>query len=178
MKLTNEQIINGCKKGDHRSQMQLYDNYCDAMFNIAFRYLNNADDAKDAMQEGFIKAFVNIDGYESIFSIGAWLKRIVINQCLDVLKKRKLQFEAINDDTYFIENDADWLFDVQITKKEIIKSIQELPEKYKVVVQLYLIDGYNHEEISEIINIPIETSRTHLHRGRLKLQKKLKTKLV
>lgn len=81
MQQTTNQLIAGCKKGDKKSQLQLYTNYCDAMFAIACRYLKNEEDAKDAMQESFIKAFTKINHYEPTSAIGAWLKRIVINQC-------------------------------------------------------------------------------------------------
>lgn len=174
MQQTNQNIIKGCKAGNRKSQMRLYDDYCSAMYNIACRYLPNNEDAKDAMQDGFIKAFANIDKYKPTFTIGSWLKRIVINQCLDVLKKRKLHFEEITDAEIFIENETDWHFEPQITKGEIIEAIAELPQKYRLVIQLYLIEGYDHEEVSQILDIPIKTSRTHLRRGKEKLKAFLK----
>ncbi|EWH13586.1 ECF subfamily RNA polymerase sigma-24 subunit [Cellulophaga geojensis KL-A] len=173
MQQTTNQLIAGCKKGDKKSQLQLYTNYCDAMFTIACRYLRNEEDAKDAMQESFIKAFGKINNYESTYTIGAWLKRIVINQCLDVLKKQKLIFEDLDDVEYEFEEESDWYFNDAITKKEVLKAIESLTVKYKLVVQLYLIEGYDHEEISQILQLPIKTSRTHLRRGRLQLQELL-----
>lgn len=170
MQQTTNQLIAGCKKGDRKSQLQLYTNYCDAMFAIACRYLKNEEDAKDAMQESFIKAFKKINNYESTYTIGAWLKRIVINQCLDVLKKQKLIFEDLDDVEYEFEEESDWFFNDEITKKDVLKAIESLVVKYKLVVQLYLIEGYDHEEISQILQLPIKTSRTHLRRGRLQLQ--------
>jgi len=156
--------------------MQLYDNYCDAMFTIACRYLNNDEDAKDAMQEAFLKAFKNIDSYEPTATIGAWLKRIVINQCLDALKKKKLHFEELSDEVIALENETDWQFESHITKKEVLDAIGVLKLKYKTVVQLYLIEGYDHVEISQILEIPVKTSRTHLRRGKEKLKELLKEK--
>ena len=168
-------LIKLCKKGNEVAEMQLYDTYAQAMFTIACRYLNE-EDAKDAMQDGFLKAFRNIEKYEPEFTFGAWLKRIIINQCLDVLKRNKLEFDEIEVSGLQIINDDDWNFESTITKAEILFAISQLNEKYKIVVQLYLLEGYDHQEISEILEIPIKTSRTHLRRGKLKLQDLLKQK--
>ncbi|MUU77719.1 RNA polymerase sigma factor [Winogradskyella endarachnes] len=169
-------LIKLCKKGNEVAQMQVYDCYAQAMFTIACRYLNNDEDAKDAMQEGFLKAFRNIEQYHPKATFGAWLKRIIINQCLDVLKKNQLQFDAIEVSELRITNEDDWQFDSSISKQEILNAIKQLNEKHKIVVKLYLLEGYDHEEISEILEIPIKTSRTHLRRGKLKLQELLKHK--
>lgn len=176
MRQKETDLIARCKKGNHKAQMQVYDQYCDAMYNIAFRYLQNEDDAKDAMQEGFLKAFKNIDKYKPEATFGAWLKRIIINQCLDVLKKNKLEFEAVEVSDLQITNEVDWYYESNITKQDILEAIDRLTDKYKIVITLYLIEGYDHEEISQILELPIKTSRTHLRRGKLKLQDLLKQK--
>jgi RNA polymerase sigma-70 factor (ECF subfamily) len=171
-----EPLIISCKKGNQTAQIQVYDTYCNAMFSIACRYLKNEEDAKDAMQDGFLKAFLNIENYKPTATFGAWLKRIIINQCIDTLKKKHLQFEDIETDNLQIAEDDNWDFDIQITKAQITNAIETLENKYKLVVQLYLLEGYDHEEISEILDIPIKTSRTQLHRAKLQLQDLLKTK--
>ena len=156
--------------------MQLYDAYCDAMFNIACRYVKNEEDAKDVMQEAFLKAFLNINKYSSSSTFGAWLKRIVINQSIDYLKKRKLEtIDKEITDLQLIDTD-DWNFNATITKEQIIKQLEVLSEKYKIVVKLYLFEGYDHEEISQILGIPIKTSRTQLRRGKQQLQELLTSK--
>ena len=170
------QLIKLCKNGNEVAQLQVYDTYAQAMFTIACRYLKDDEEAKDAMQEGFLKAFTNIETYQPESTFGAWLKRIIINQCLDVLKKNKLEFEAVEVSELQIINEEDWQFDIAITKQEILFAIDQLNEKYKVVVTLYLLEGYDHEEISNILEIPVKTSRTHLRRGKLKLQDLLKQK--
>ena len=170
------QLIKLSKRGSEVAQMQLYDTYAQAMFTIACRYLKDDEEAKDAMQEGFLKAFTNIETYQPESTFGAWLKRIIINQCLDVLKKNKLEFEAVEVSELQIINEEDWHFDTTITKREILFAIDQLNEKHKVVVTLYLLEGYDHEEISNILEIPVKTSRTHLRRGKLKLQDLLKQK--
>ncbi|NRR91913.1 RNA polymerase sigma factor [Winogradskyella undariae] len=170
------QLIKLCKKRNEVAQMQVYDTYAQAMFTIACRYLNDEEDAKDAMQEGFLKAFTNIEKYQPKATFGVWLKRIIINQCLDVLKKNKLEFSAVEVTELQIINEDDWHFDSSITKEEILLAVNELNEKHKIVVKLYLLEGYDHEEISDILEIPVKTSRTHLRRGKLKLQDLLKQK--
>ena len=169
-------LIKGCLIGDQKAQMHLYDKYCNAMYNISCRYLQNDEDAKDAMQEGFIKAYANIANYKNDFSFGAWLKRIIINQCIDVLKKRKIEYRSIDSESLHMIDDDDWDMDIAISKTQIINEIEQLAEKYKLVLKLYLLEGYDHEEISQILRIPIKTSRTHLRRGRLQLKELLKTK--
>lgn len=169
-------LIQLCKKGNEVAQMQVYDKYAQAMFTIACRYLNNDEDAKDAMQEGFLKAFVNMGNYKPEATFGTWLKRIIINQCLDTLKKRKIEFSNDEVENLKIVDDNSWDFDNSISKQNILNAIEQLNEKHKIVVKLYLVEGYDHEEISEILEIPIKTSRTHLRRGKLKLQELLKVK--
>ncbi|MCK5402073.1 MAG: sigma-70 family RNA polymerase sigma factor, partial [Flavobacteriaceae bacterium] len=159
-----------------KAQMQLYDTYCNAMFNIACRYLINQEDAKDAIQEGFLKAFDNIKNYNTDYTFGAWLKRIIINQCIDALRKQRLEFSEIDTEHLELVDDNDWNIESSITKETIINAIEELSEKHQLVIKFYLLEGYDHEEISQILDIPIKTSRTHLRRGRLQLQGLLKEK--
>ncbi len=153
--------------------MHIYDQYCGAMYTIACRYLSH-EEAKEAMQEGFLKAFLNIQTFEKDKTFGAWLKRIVINQCIDQLKKKKLETSAIEQVQLEIVDDEDWLFDTQITKQEILQAIDQLSEKYQLVVKLYLLEGYDHSEISQILGIEVKTSRTQLRRGKLQLRELLK----
>lgn len=174
MQNTNSLLINRCAKGDEMAMMQVYDLYCKAMFQVACRYLSE-EDAKDAMQESFLKAFSKLEQFEPSVSFGAWLKRIVINQCIDQLKKRRLEFQDINDEFLEEIEDDDWNFDSNISKDMIVKAIEGMNPKHQTVLKLYLMEGFDHEEISEILKIPIKTSRTHLRRGRLELQDLLKT---
>jgi RNA polymerase sigma-70 factor (ECF subfamily) len=167
-------LILKSKKGNQRAQIKLYDLFCEAMFFISCRYLKNEEEAKDAMQDAFLKAFLNLESYKDDLSFGSWLKKIVINTCIDTLKKKKI--ETISLDNYPLEvlDDNDWNFDAKIDKKEIIEAIEKLKIKYQLVVKLYLIEGYDHSEISEILNIPIKTSRTQLRRGKMELRNLLK----
>ncbi|MBC8756345.1 RNA polymerase sigma factor [Kordia sp. YSTF-M3] len=158
-------------QGNRKAQLKLYDLYADAMYSVTCRYIQNREDAKDVMQEGFLKAFTRLQQYKGEVAFGAWLKRIIINQCIDTLKKRSLVYEEMNEQTLtIIDDDATWEVHSDISKQEIIQVIDTLPDTYKYVVKLYLIEGYDHQEISEILNIPVRTSRTQLMRGKTKLK--------
>jgi len=134
--------------------------------------INNETDAEDVMQEAFLNAFKKIDTYKGEVSFGAWLKKIVINRSLDYLKKRKVKFEEINEKTQkFIDHQMETK---EVNMKVIKDAIQKLPDGYRVVLSLYLIEGYDHEEISEILNISNSNSRTQFLRAKNKLKEILK----
>lgn len=155
--------------------MQLYNLYSKAMFLVAKRYVKDSVLAEDVMQDAFIKAFKNLHSYKAEVSFGAWLKRIVINQSIDELKKKKLELVTINEEIVTIVEEDNWEVEEAISTKMIIETINNLKEKYRVVLTLYLLEGYDHSEISEILNIAEVTSRTHLMRGKKQLQEQLKT---
>lgn len=136
------------------------------------RMMNNDTDAEDVMQEAFLNAFKKIDTYKGEVSFGAWLKKIVINRSLDYLKKRKVRFEEINEKSNKI---IDYQMETKEVNMKVIKdAIQKLPDGYRVVLSLYLIEGYDHEEISEILNISNSNSRTQFLRAKNKLREILK----
>ncbi|APU69071.1 DNA-directed RNA polymerase ECF-type sigma factor sigma-W [Christiangramia flava JLT2011] len=146
------------------------------MYYVALRFMKDTMEAEDAMQEAFIKAFDKLHQFNGEVSFGAWLKRIVINKCLDRLKARKMELVAINEQVLgTVEDQEDWQVEDGIGIEEVKKEIENLPEKYKYPLMLYLIEGYDHEEISEILDISQVASRTLVHRGKKKLQDELKT---
>ena len=170
------ELIEACKRNDRKAQMQLYDKYCDGMYYVALRFLKNAHDAEEAMQEGFIQAFLKLHQFTGEVTFGAWLKRIVINKSIDMLKAKKMNFTAINEQTLgTVEEDDNWSIGDDVTIDLVKNEIEQLPEKYKYPVMLFLVEGYDHEEISEILGITAVSSRTLVHRGKKKLQKKLKS---
>lgn len=148
------------------------------MLVVALRFVKDTMEAEDIVQEAFIKAFSKLEQYKAEVSFGAWLKRIVINKCIDVLKaKRQRLIELEDHHLNVVDNDNDeWLVADEITIDDVKVAIAQLPEKYKYVVMLYLVEGYDHQEISEILNISEVASRTQLSRGKQKLQAALKTK--
>ncbi|WNH10144.1 RNA polymerase sigma factor [Thalassobellus suaedae] len=171
-------IIEKCKQNNRKAQVQLYNQYCDGMYVVAKRFLKNTHDAEDVVQEAFIKAFTKLHQYNAEVTFGAWLKRIVVNKSIDFLKSKKqlIELEEVHLKVIDIESDDKWLVDDAITINEAKSAIDKLPEKYQYVVMLYLIEGYDHQEISEILNISEVASRTQLSRGKTKLQELLKLK--
>ncbi|PKQ44839.1 RNA polymerase sigma factor [Confluentibacter flavum] len=172
-------IIEQCKQNNRKAQLQVYNQYCNGMYVVAKRFLNDAADAEDVVQEAFIKAFSKLDQYKAEVTFGAWLKRIVINKSIDFLKSKKQHLVALDEVHLKIvdaTNDDKWLVDDAITINDVKEAISKLPETYQYVVMLYLIEGYDHQEISEILNITEVASRTQLSRGRVKLQELLKLK--
>lgn len=170
-------IIEQCKQNNRKAQMQLYNQYCNGMYIVAKRFLKDANDAEDVVQEAFIKAFTKLHQYKAEVTFGAWLKRIVVNKSIDLLKSKKQQLVELNEvhlKVVDIDDNDKWLVDDTITVNDVKQAIHQLPEKYEYVVMLYLIEGYDHQEISEILNITQVASRTQLSRGKVKLQELLK----
>jgi len=172
-------IIEKCKQNNRKAQMQLYNQYCDGMFVVANRFVKDTLEAEDIVQEAFIKAFAKLDQYKAEVTFGAWLKRIVINKSIDLLKSKKQQMLELDEvhlkvvDTNY---EDEWLVDDAITLNEVKDAINKLPDKYKYVVMMFLVEGYDHQEISEILNITEVASRTQLSRGKAKLKELLTLK--
>ncbi len=170
------EIIEKCKINDRKAQMQLYNQYCNGMYIVAKRFMKNDAQAEDVVQDAFIKAFTKLHQYNAEVTFGAWLKRIVINTSIDALKANKQRLVELEDvhlkvvDTSY---DDKWLVDDAVTIEEVKQAINSLSEKYRYVVMLFLIEGYDHQEISEILGISEVASRTQLYRGKLKLQELL-----
>jgi RNA polymerase sigma-70 factor (ECF subfamily) len=145
------------------------------MYVVAQRYMKHTAAAEDAMQESFIKAFQKLDQFSGTVTFGSWLKRIVINTCIDTIKSNKLETDPLDEGVLTIaDNEDDWFVDDDTTYEEVIEAIERLPENYRNVVQLFLLEGYDHQEISEILSISENVSRTNLHRGRTQLKQYLK----
>ncbi|MDT0686883.1 RNA polymerase sigma factor [Autumnicola psychrophila] len=174
--LQNE-LIEACRQNDRRAQLKLYNKYSQGMYFVALRFIQDSFEAEDAMQEAFIKAFSKLHQFNGEVTFGAWLKRIVINKCLDKLKAKKMEMVAINERTMTtVEEDDNWQVQDGIGVEEVKAEIERLPEKYKYPLMLFLIEGYDHEEIAEILEISQVSSRTLVHRGKKKLQEELKLK--
>jgi len=160
--------------------MRLYNTYAQGMFCVAMRFVNDSMEAEDIVQESFIKAFLKINQFSGEVSFGAWLKRIVIHKCLDNLKSKHKRVVQLEDyhlnalDANNLSNDDGWQVEDYVTIEDVKYAIKQLPESVRYVVMLYLIEGYDHAEIAEILNITEVNSRTKLYRGKLKLQEILK----
>lgn len=169
-------IVEKCKHNDRKAQLKLYNQYCDGMFTVAMRFVKDTMEAEDVVQEAFIKAFSKLHQYKAEVTFGAWLKRIVINKSIDLLKSKKQMLELDEVHLKVIDSnyEDEWLVDDAITLDEVKEAIKQLPDKYEYVVMLFLIEGYDHQEIAEILNITEVASRTQLSRGKTKLKELLK----
>ena len=171
VKNIHEDLIRGCQVNDRKAQFQVYKLYYKAMFNAAIRIVNDSAMAEDIMQEAFLEAFRQIGNYRGDSSFGTWLKRIVINKSIDEIRKTK---DVISIDEVDLEladsNEEENYIQVLSTRvEEIRKAIHALPDSYRVILSLYLLEGYDHEEISQILDISYNLSRTRYSRAKKKL---------
>ncbi|MFZ0280088.1 MAG: sigma-70 family RNA polymerase sigma factor [Bacteroidales bacterium] len=175
----HQDLLDGCKTGDQRAQFQIYKLYYKAMYNTSLRIVNDTMEAEDIMQESFLSAFEKIETYSGTVSFGAWLKKIVINRSLDALSRRKAIFEDIESHTGIKDESPEDLSrqeDVDFRVEEVKDAIENLPDGYRIILSLYLLEGYDHDEIGEILSISSSTSRSQLSRAKQKLIAELKKK--
>jgi RNA polymerase sigma-70 factor (ECF subfamily) len=172
----HQDLIDACRHGNAKAQFEIYKLYYKAMYNSCLRILNNTQEAEDVMQEAFLSAFDKINSYKEEVSFGAWLKRIVVNRALDFLKKTKIDSLPLDDKINQLseEDNQDENFEVESNVEEIKKAIKQLPSGYRIVLTLYLIEAYDHEEIAGILNISASTSRSQYSRAKKKLIQILK----
>jgi RNA polymerase sigma-70 factor (ECF subfamily) len=170
--LPQNHLLEACKRGDRRAQYTLYGQYKHAMFNLAVRFMGDHAAAEDALQIAFLKAFQNLSSYQGDATFGAWLKRIVINTCLNQLKKRREEI-GISEELPDIpdEEEGEDFEEIKLKVEQVRQAIQTLPEGYRAVLTLYLLEGYEHSEIAEILQISISTSKTQYQRAKKKLRK-------
>ncbi|MBO6606926.1 sigma-70 family RNA polymerase sigma factor [Psychroserpens sp.] len=176
MKTLQVDIIEECKQNNRTAQLKLYNQYCDGMFAVAMRFVKDSMEAEDIVQEAFIRAFTKLHQYKAEVTFGAWLKRIVVNKAIDHLKSKKQHMQNLEEVHLKVvdENYEDeWLVEDTISIEDVKEAIAKLPDKYRYVVMLFLVEGYDHQEISEILKISEVASRTQLSRGKSKLKELL-----
>jgi RNA polymerase sigma-70 factor (ECF subfamily) len=170
-------ILDRCRNGEQKAYYEIYKLYSKAMFNISFRIVGNQEIAEDVLQEAFVSAFQNLKNFQGKSSFGAWLKRIVVNRAISYLRKNQLEMVMIEDNV----EDAD---DTGLNEEELVmkiesvrEAIQRLPNGFRVVFSLYLLEGYDHKEIAEILGISVSTSKTQYNRAKKKLKEILKEEI-
>ncbi len=164
-------LVTECKQGSKKACYELYRLYSKAMLNVAYRIVGNVEEAEDVLQEAFVDAFSKLKDFRQETTFGLWLKQIVVHRAINLLRKRKLelvdmdggQLENIADEESY--DDSDMQYRVEVVKK----AIQQLPDGYRLVLTLYLLEGYDHEEIGQILKINENTSRTQFLRAKRKL---------
>lgn len=163
-------IISGCRKGDRKAQERLYKNYYGAMITICLRYTRNDEDAIEVLNNGFLKVFKNIQRYDSTqASLYTWIRTIVINSCLDFIKQKQ-KLEKVSE----LNEEAEVHIPPEVIGKiktaELLNQIRRLAPATAAVFNLYVVEGYNHKEIAQLLNIKEGTSKWHLSEARKNLQ--------
>jgi RNA polymerase sigma factor (sigma-70 family) len=171
----NTDIVEACKRGDRKAQFELYNLYSKAMYNICLRMLNTAENAEDALQNAFVDVFTKMDSFRNESTIGAWIKRIVVNNCINHMKKRRMAFAEMNENLHHIADDNGSVGEEVLQIDIIQKAIQQLPDGYRVVFSLYAMEGYDHEEIGEILGVTEATSKSQYSRAKARLREALQS---
>ncbi|MDF7813171.1 RNA polymerase sigma factor [Hymenobacter sp. YC55] len=169
----NAPLVERCRLGDRRAQAEIYKRYSKAMFNASLRITGDFAEAEDVLQESFLSAFRELHSYKGDSSFGSWLKRIVINKSINCLRNRRLQLVPLGEqhDAAGLElpDQAADMEGVQWRADVVRRCVQELPDGYRVVLTLYLLEGYDHAEIASILGITESTSKSQYSRARKKL---------
>lgn len=172
------QLVAECRQGSRRACHELYRLYAKAMLNAAFRVVGNIAEAEDAVQDAFVDAFNRIKDFRQETTFGLWLKQIVIHRSINLLRKRKLAWVELQEEQLdnLPDGETEDNDELQYKAAQIKEAINELPDGYRVVISLYLLEGYDHEEIGQVLNISENTSRTQFMRAKRKLVEILRRK--
>lgn len=169
-----KELIKRCIKNDRKAQLTIYNKYAKSMYSIALHMIHQQEQAEDLMQDAFLSMFDNLKDFKGEVSLGAWLKKIVINKCLDYLKKRKIDFEHVDFNQVSIPEQYNEIDIKNLGSiEEIKKEIRLLSDGYKTIMNLYLYEGYDHEEIAQILGISASTSRSQYTRAKKTVRDKL-----
>jgi RNA polymerase sigma factor (sigma-70 family) len=166
----HDELIARCRAGDQEAHYSLYKLYSKAMFNVGYRITRSEEDAQDVLQEAFINAFRNLDRYRGDATFGAWLKRIVVNKAINALNKKKHEPIPEDDRWDVAEEEPMVEYGDGLTVERVKRAIEQLPDGYRSVLSLYLLEGYDHQEIAEIMGITESTSKSQLNRAKNKLK--------
>lgn len=168
-----EILIKGCKKGRARSQEQLYNQFSGAMYGLCLQYASNEDDAKDILQDGFVKVFQKIDQVKDPKAFPGWIRRVIINTALERYRSY-VHVQRMEESSLALKEEISGDVLEQLNAEALVQLIQELTPKYRMVFNLYAIEGYSHKEIAEMMDISEGTSKSNLSRARAILQEKVK----
>lgn len=174
----NQQLVEESLKGSIKAQHQLYKLYADAMYYTCYHMMHNREEAEDMLQESFSEAFMKLDRFKFESTFGTWLKRIVVNKCINEIKRKKTELEFSDNMEHFeeeyIEEEAESL---DLTVVAIKKAMTHLPEGSRIIFQLYLLEGYDHREIAEILDVSESNSKSQYMVARRKIKELLKDNL-
>ena len=173
MQQTHQHIVDGCRRGDGSAQRRLYELFAPKMLAVCHRYARRSGDAEDMLQDAFVKVFQNIQRYDDRGSLEGWIRRIVVNTAIDHLRKHKYQLQEseVNDAVHEEAHVEDALD--QLETEFLFEVIQSLPDGYRMIFNLYAIEGFSHAEIGEQLGINESTSRSQYTRARGLLRKRI-----
>ncbi|PJA09254.1 MAG: RNA polymerase subunit sigma-70 [Flavobacteriales bacterium CG_4_10_14_0_2_um_filter_32_8] len=172
--MSDEQLVKKCLEKDTLAQKHLFDVYSKKMMGVCLRYAKDSDEAQDVLQIGFIKVFEKLDTYKREGSLEGWIRKIIVNTALDIIRKNKkfmndVEMEKVD---YQLQNYNEDAVDV-LSVQDLLSVIQKMPTGFKTVFNMYVIEGYSHQEIADELNISVNTSKSQLSRARAHLQKVL-----
>jgi RNA polymerase sigma-70 factor (ECF subfamily) len=170
----HESLIEECRNGDRNAQFRLYNQYSKAMYNLAYRMMNNREEAEDMLQEAFVDCFRNISSFRFESTFGAWLKKIVVNKCLNQIQRKKIDLQLCENLPTVADDEPE---EVYYDSSMIVRGIEKLPDGYRVILTLYLLEGYDHSEISQILKISESTSKSQYSRAKERLRNILKEEI-
>jgi len=172
-------LLQSCLLGKQSAQLEVYNRYYKAMYNTSFRIVKNSSEAEDVMQESFLNAFTKLHSFKGEVTFGAWLKRIVINNSIYHYKKQQKKNEvALGDILYKVEDDDGVVVDngfTELKAQKVMETMNSLKDNYRLSLTLHLIEGYDYEEVSSIMNISYANCRTTISRAKESLRNKLTT---
>lgn len=171
--MNEEILVEKCLKGDGRAQKKLFDLFAPKLFGVCLRYMKDHALAQDTLQDGFVKIFTKMADYNGKGSFEGWMRRIMVNTCLDQLRKdQKLRMNTPIDDVSYLVKDDHWI-EERLTAQDLLKLVEGLPDGYRVVFNMFAIEGYSHKEIADQLNISENTSKSQFSRAKSHLRKKL-----
>jgi RNA polymerase sigma-70 factor (ECF subfamily) len=171
----SDELLSRCIKKDRNAQYLLYEKYSKKIFGVCLRYAKNNTDAEDILQEGFIKVFKYLKDYSGKGSFDGWIRRIMITTALNFYKKKNLLNKDIDPENAYFTNPFNNEVVSTMSHEELLVMVRELPYGYQTVFNLNTIEGYSHKEISKIMNISVNTSKSQLSRAKNSLRKKIES---
>lgn len=171
--MDEQQLIDGCRKGDRRAQRELYETLSRKMMGVCLRYVNDRETARDLLQDGFVKVFTSIDSYSGNGSFEGWMRKIFVNCALEYLRKSDVLREATDLDHSAELITPESSVVSEMSAAELNKLVQELPPGFRTVFNLFAIEGYSHKEISDMLHITESTSRSQFTRAKQLLQRRI-----
>ena len=173
LNITDSDLIKGCLENDRRMQQELYNRFAPKMYGVCLRYTGNADDAQDVLQDGFVKVFRKLDSFRSEGSFEGWIRRVFVNTAIEHFRRKHYMQPVTEREENTLESKTLTALD-GLSEKDILKLVQQLAPGYRAVFNLYVVEGYSHKEIADMLEITEGTSKSQLSRAKVILQDMIK----